>query len=168
LLRKPMLSSVVRYSFGSLSRNAFILGSRIKFKSNMSTLRENIVFLDLEMSGLEVTKDKILEIGCVITDPDLKQIAEPLHIIINQPVEVLENMDDWCKENLKELRLECEKSEVSERMAEEMLLEYLKKHVKEKTCPLAGNTIWMDRAFLRHHFPKADNYLHYRIIDVSS
>jgi oligoribonuclease len=163
-----MLSSIARYSVGSLSRKALILGAQIKFKRNMSTLRENIVFVDLEMTGLEVTKDKILEIGCVITDPDLKQIAEPLHIIIKQPSEVLDSMNDWCKENLKELRLECEKSEVSERMAEEMLLEYLKKHVKEKTCPLAGNTIYMDRAFLRHHFPKTDDYLHYRIIDVSS
>lgn len=134
----------------------------------MSSLRENIVFMDMEMTGLQITHDKILEIGCIITDPDLNQIADPFHVIINYPTEILDNMNDWCKENLKALRLECEKSNISEQKAQEMLLAYLKKHVKEKTCPLAGNSIWMDRGFLRHHFPAVDDYLHYRIIDVSS
>lgn len=119
------------------------------------------------MTGLDIKTNRILEIAMVITDPDLNVIAEGPEIIINQPKEVLDGMNEWCKENLKELRVESENSKISEAQAEQIMLDFLKKHVKEKVCPIGGNSVYMDRLFLRTYFPVVNDYMHYRIIDVS-
>lgn len=104
----------------------------------------------------------------VVTDGDLNVISTDFNTVINQSDKVLDGMNDWCKENLKDLAVESTKSEVTEAKAEDMMLTYLAQYVEEKKAPLAGNTIYMDRMFLRKYFPKVDDYLHYRIIDVST
>lgn len=104
----------------------------------------------------------------LVTDSQLNVISTDFCTIIRQSEQVLDNMNDWCKENLKDLAVKSKGSDVSESKAEEMMLEFLSQHVKRKESPLAGNTIYMDRMFLRKYFPRVDEHLHYRIIDVSS
>uniref|UniRef100_A0A1A9Z749 Probable oligoribonuclease n=1 Tax=Glossina pallidipes TaxID=7398 RepID=A0A1A9Z749_GLOPL len=129
-----------------------------------------IVWMDLEMTGLEVEKDQILEVSCLISDEDLVVKAEGPHIVINYPPDVFENMNDWCKKHHFESGLvdKCLKSQITLNQAEQQILEFLKQHIPKRECPLAGNSIYMDRLFLKKYMPIVDDYLNYRIIDVSS
>lgn len=133
-------------------------------------LTSRIVWMDLEMTGLDVQKDRILEISCLITDKDLNIIAESPTLVIQQPEQVLLSMDEWCIEHHGDSGLTeaSRNSTLSTEKAEDLLLEFLKKNVPEKSCPLAGNSIYMDRMFLNSHMPRVNDYIHYRIIDVSS
>lgn len=129
-----------------------------------------IVWMDLEMSGLDVSRDRILELSCIITDKDLNIVAEGPNIEVYQPDEVLNNMNDWCMKHHAETKLidKCRSSNISEEMAQDILVQFLEMHIPKGKCPLAGNSIYMDRLFLNRYMPKVDNYLHYRIIDVST
>lgn len=104
----------------------------------------------------------------LITDKDLNVISTDFNTVIKQSDAVLDGMNDWCKENLKDIAEESKKCEVTEAKAEDMMMDYLKQFIEKKTAPLAGNTIYMDRMFLRKYFPRVDDYLHYRIVDVST
>lgn len=104
----------------------------------------------------------------LVTDAHLNIISNDFCTVINQSDEVLENMNDWCKANLKDLAEQSKKSDVSESKAEEMMLNFICQHVGSKESPLAGNSIYMDRMFLRKYFSRVDDYLHYRIVDVST
>ncbi|XP_067618077.1 probable oligoribonuclease [Eurosta solidaginis] len=129
-----------------------------------------IVWMDLEMTGLNSINDKIIEVACLITDKDLNILTEGLNFAINYPKETFAQMDEWCKKHHHESGLikKCLESDITPARSEELVLDYLKKHVPKGKCPLAGSTIYMDRSFLRHQMPAVNNYLHYRIIDVSS
>lgn len=129
-----------------------------------------IVWIDCEMTGLDLKKDRIIEIACLITDCQLNLIAEGPTIIINQPDSLLGNMDAWCTKTHTATGLldACKNSKVSEEQAQQQLLNFLGQYLKPKEAPLAGSTIWMDRVFLREQMPKLDAYMHYRVIDVSS
>ncbi|KAL9900746.1 putative oligoribonuclease [Glossina fuscipes fuscipes] len=129
-----------------------------------------IVWMDLEMTGLEVEKDQILEVSCLISDEDLVVKAEGPHIVINYPPDVFENMNEWCNMHHYESGLvdKCLKSQIKLDQAEQQILEFLRQHIPQGECPLAGNSIYMDRLFLKKHMPAVDDYLNYRIIDVSS
>lgn len=133
-------------------------------------LTSRIVWMDLEMTGLDVKKDRILEISCLITDKDLNVVAESPTLIIQQPEQVLSTMNEWCIAHHGDSGLTeaSRNSKLSTEKAENLLLEFLKKNVPEKSCPLAGNSIYMDRMFLSSHMPRVNEYIHYRIIDVSS
>lgn len=147
----------------------------------------NIVWMDMEMTGelemdhkrlkhqlkfsllgLDVDSNRVIQVAMLVTDQDLNIVSPEFNTVIKQSDEILDNMNDWCKENLKDLAVASKQSEISQSKAEEMMLEYIKQYVDEKKSPLAGNTIYMDRMFLRKYFPSVDAYLHYRIIDVSS
>ncbi|XP_039953069.1 probable oligoribonuclease [Bactrocera tryoni] len=132
--------------------------------------KSSIVWMDLEMTGLNSISDKIIEVACLITDKDLKVLTEGLCFAIKHPKEVFEQMNEWCVKQHNESGLvkKCLESNITPERAEKILLDYLQKHVPEGKCPLAGNSIYMDRLFLRHHMPSVDNYLHYRVIDISS
>ncbi|XP_017754144.1 PREDICTED: probable oligoribonuclease [Eufriesea mexicana] len=145
----------------------------------MYTIRESkdadsqcdyIVWIDLELTGLNIETDTILEIACLITNKDLDIVSEPFNVVIHHPAVVLENMNEWCTYNLPKCGLvqESKDSKISLKDAEQMLLDFLNKHIPSKVCPLAGNTIYMDRLFLIKLMPSVNDYLHYRIIDVSS
>lgn len=106
----------------------------------------------------------------LVTDSHLNIIPQQeLNFVIQQPREVIDNMNDWCKVNLKDVGEASIASNITEEMAENEMLEFVKRNVEgPRIAPLAGNTIYMDRLFLRKYFPKVDEYLHYRIIDVST
>ncbi|CAL7945792.1 unnamed protein product [Xylocopa violacea] len=124
-----------------------------------NNLNDHIVWVDMEMSELDVNTSQILEIACLISDRNLKILCEELNIVVHQPDEILNNMNDWCSVTHQNVELQD---------AEQTIIKYLKTHVKEGTCPLAGSSVYMDRMFLYKYMPSVNNYLHYRIIDTST
>ena len=138
---------------------------------NSITPRDDLlVWIDLEMTGLEPEKDMILEIATLITDNSLEIVAKGPELIIHQSDVVLGSMNDWCKKQHGKTGLSeaVRASTISLEQAEQQTLEFIQKYCKKQTSPLCGNTIYQDRAFLHKHMPKIDQFLHYRIIDVSS
>ncbi|XP_017765438.1 PREDICTED: oligoribonuclease-like [Eufriesea mexicana] len=135
-----------------------------------SNLSDYIVWLDMEMTGLDVNTSHILEIACLITNKDLKIISKDLNIITYQPDEILNNMDSWCLATHQKNGLINESclSKITVQDAEQIILKYLKSYIEEGTCPLAGNSVYMDRMFLQKYMSSVNNYLHYRIIDIST
>ncbi|XP_014599363.1 PREDICTED: oligoribonuclease, mitochondrial isoform X4 [Polistes canadensis] len=138
----------------------------------MSTNNQNnhMVWIDMEMTGLDINTCHILEITCLITDSNLKIISDKLNIVINQPDSILSTMDNWCKEHHKKSKLidDVRNSKISLKDAEQTVLKFLKSYVPRGKCPLAGNSVYMDRLFLIKYMPLVHDYLHYRIIDVST
>lgn len=132
--------------------------------------KNNLVWIDLEMTGLDPKKCTILEIGAIVSDSDLNVVAEADPIAIKHPDKVLNGMEPWSRFHHKKSGLtgECRASKVSLKKAEETILAFVKQHCKLRTAPLCGNTIWQDRRFLVKYMPKLESYLHYRTIDVSS
>lgn len=119
--------------------------------------------------GLDVNVNRVIQVAMLVTDANLNVISTDFNMVIKQDDEVLNGMNDWCKLNLKALAEQSKASEITEKKAEDMMLEFIKQYIAEpQQSPLAGNTIYMDRMFLRKYFPRVDDYLHYRIIDVSS
>lgn len=107
-------------------------------------------------------------LGILVTDSKLNIISPEFCTVIHQNEETLNNMDDWCKQNLKDLAEHSKNSTVTEENAEHLILDHISKFVEPKSSPLAGNSVYMDRMFLKKYFPKVDDYLHYRIVDVST
>jgi len=130
----------------------------------------NLVWIDLEMSGLDIKKDKILEIACLITDTQLNIIAEKEPIVISQPRELIESMDRWniLHHTQSGLIDALRKSKWSIQEAEREVLSFVKEHCEPQKAPLCGNSVWMDRLFLKTYMPLLEQYLYYRIIDVST
>ncbi|XP_012241549.1 oligoribonuclease isoform X2 [Bombus impatiens] len=141
--------------------------------TNMGKSNSNdyIIWLDMEMSGLDVNTSQILEIACLITNKDLKVVSKDLNVIIHQPDEILNNMNDWCLATHQKTGLinESRLSKTTVENTEQIVLKYLKTYIEEEaTCPLAGSSVYMDRMFLYKYMPLVNNYLHYRIIDTST
>ena len=138
----------------------------------MKTLqsRDNLIWIDLEMTGLDPDKEKIIEIATLITDSDLNVISEGPNLIISQPKEVLDEMDDWNQNQHGSTGLidEVMKSDITEQVAEIETLEFISKYVGEKASPMCGNTVSHDRRFLSKYMPRLEAYFNYRHIDVSS
>ncbi|XP_023175679.1 probable oligoribonuclease [Drosophila hydei] len=130
----------------------------------------DIVWMDLEMTGLSIEKDQILEVACIITDKYLNIKSEGPCFAIKHADHVYESMNEWCIKHHNESGLidRCKNSDVTPDRAENLILTYLKENIPKRKCPLAGNSVYMDRLFLRKFFPVVDEYLHYRIIDVST
>lgn len=126
--------------------------------------------MDLEMSGLDPEREKILEIATIITDGDLNVLEEGPNIVVHQPDEVLDNMDEWCTQHHAQsgLTAKVRTSLASVREAELQTLEFIKKYVPENASPLCGNSIHQDRRFLVRYMPELEAYMHYRNIDVST
>ncbi|KAI7878454.1 ribonuclease H-like protein [Lichtheimia hyalospora FSU 10163] len=122
------------------------------------------------MTGLDLTKDHLIEIAVLITDGDLNVVAEGPELIIHQPSQVMDSMSVWCKEHhgtsgLTQAVLD---SNVSTADAQSQVLEFLKKYINPGEAPLAGNSVHADKRFLEKEMPDVVNYLHYRIVDVST
>ena len=130
----------------------------------------NLVWIDLEMTGLEPDKDKILEIATIITDYTLNIIAEGPVIVINQEKSILDNMNEavYKMHSGSGLLKKIEEFATTIAQAEEATLSFIKKFVKEGESPLCGNSIWQDKQFLQRYMPTLNNYFHYRIVDVST
>jgi len=137
---------------------------------NNANKQHNLIWLDLEMTGLEIKTDTILEIASIITDQDLNILAEGPVFAIHHTDEALDNMNDWCKKQHGKSGLvdRVKSSTISITEAESKTLEFWKEWVKEGESPLCGNSVHNDRLFLAKYMPSLDNFLHYRHLDVSS
>ncbi|XP_064896197.1 oligoribonuclease, mitochondrial isoform X1 [Columba livia] len=131
---------------------------------------QRMVWVDLEMTGLDVEKDQILEMACLITDCDLNVLAEGPNLIINQPDELLDGMSEWCKEHHGKsgLTKAVKESKISLQQAEYEFLSFVRQQTPPGLCPLAGNSVHADKKFLDKYMPQFMRHLHYRIIDVST
>ena len=130
----------------------------------------NLIWIDLEMTGLNVNKDHILEIATVITDSDLNIIKKGPEIAVFQEGEVLNNMNSWSMDHhgASGLTDKCRNSNINTAEAEKQTLEFLAMHVNKNSSPMCGNSVHQDRIFLRKYMPKLEEYFHYRNLDVSS
>lgn len=136
----------------------------------MSRTIHNLIWIDLEMTGLDPVGNSILEIACVVTNDALEVVAEGPVIAINHTPEILNSMDTWCtgmhtKTGLIKAVLD---STVTMSQAENQILEFLKQYCYEKKSPLCGNSVWLDRFFLKFHMPKLYDFIYYRTIDVTT
>jgi oligoribonuclease len=131
---------------------------------------QNLIWIDLEMTGLNPDTDLIIEIATVITDKDLNILGHGPALAINQPDNALMEMDDWNQKHHGESGLidRVRASMIGPQDAEQLTLEFLRKWVPEGASPMCGNTIGQDRRFLVKYMPKLEAYFHYRSIDVST
>ncbi len=129
-----------------------------------------LVWIDLEMTGLDTEKDVILEIASIITDNNLTVIANGPAYIIHQPETHLDTMNDWCKKHHTESGLvdAVRASIITLEDARQKTLQFIQAHCEPQTALLCGNSIWQDRLFLAKYMPDIVNFLSYRMIDVSS
>lgn len=130
----------------------------------------NLIWIDLEMTGLNPDQDRILEIATVITDSNLNVLAEGPELAIHQPETILDLMDDWnVKQHTASGLLERVRvSHVTETEAQTQTIEFLMQYVPAKKSPICGNSICQDRRFLFRWMPKLEQYFHYRHLDVST
>ena len=130
----------------------------------------NLVWMDLEMSGLEPERDVILEIATIVTDPNLNILAEGPVLAIHQTENIFEGMDDWNKRQHTQSGLveRCRKSTLTMADADKMTLDFIKPFTTERGNVLCGNSITQDRRFLYKYMPLLTGWLNYRNIDVSS
>jgi oligoribonuclease len=134
-------------------------------------VRDELVWIDCEMTGLDLGSDKLIEIAALVTDADLNILGDGVDVVIHADDAALSSMIDVVAEMHSRSGLidEVKASTVDLAAAEAMVLDYIGNHVKQpKTAPLAGNSIATDRSFIARDMPKLDSYLHYRMIDVSS
>ena len=133
-------------------------------------MNDRLVWIDLEMTGLDPEKDLILEIATVMTDCRLEPVAEGSNITINQPEELLLSMDEWAITHHEKSGLldDVKRSSYDCQRAEQETLEFLSIYCKKGESPLCGNSVWQDRQFLKRHMPTLEEFFHYRNIDVSS
>lgn len=129
-----------------------------------------LVWIDLEMTGLEPDRDSIIEIATIVTDGNLETIAEGPVFAIKQPESLLASMDEWntTHHTASGLLERVRHHSVDIKEAEAMTLRFLEEHVEHGKAPLCGNTIWQDRRFLAGHMAELEKFFHYRLIDVSS
>ncbi|ADJ29530.1 oligoribonuclease [Nitrosococcus watsonii] len=130
----------------------------------------NLIWLDLEMSGLNTTQDVILEIATVVTDSQLNVIEEGPVIAIHQKNTILDNMDEWnTRQHHKSGLVErVRQSLINEATAEQQTLAFLNRHTPANSSPMCGNSICQDRRFLARYMPKLEAHFHYRNLDVST
>jgi oligoribonuclease len=129
-----------------------------------------LVWLDMEMTGLDPEKNHVLEVATIITDGDLNVIEEGPHLVVHQPEEILNAMDEWCTQTHTDNGLieKVRASTISVQQAEAETLIFIQKHCKAKEAPLCGNSIEQDRRFIVKFMPQLDAFLHYRHVNVSS
>jgi oligoribonuclease len=131
---------------------------------------DRLVWIDLEMSGLDPERERILEIATLVTDGQLELVAEGPELVIHQDDALLAAMDAWNTEHhgTSGLTERVRASTISEAEAEARTLAFIQAHVPARAAPLAGNSVHMDRLFLARYFPALEGYLHYRNVDVST
>ena len=130
----------------------------------------NLLWIDLEMTGLDPDRERILEIATVVTDSTLNVLAEGPELVIHQAPDVLVSMDEWNTEQHDRSGLVARvlSSTCSESEAEERTLEFARRHVPSRTSPMCGNSVCLDRRFLHRYMPRLERYFHYRNLDVST
>ena len=136
----------------------------------MTDKATNLVWLDLEMTGLEPATDVILEIATIVTDSQLNVLAEGPVFAIYQPDEVLDNMSQWCIEHHGKsgLTQRCRDSKTSLSEATEQTIAFVSQYVEAGKSPMCGNSIGQDRRFINKYMPVFEDFFHYRNLDVST
>ena len=131
---------------------------------------QQLIWIDLEMTGLNPVIDVIIEIATVVTDKDLNILAQGPVLAVYQSDEILANMDEWNQKHhgASGLINRVKSSRINNIEAERLTIEFLKQWVPENTSPICGNSIGQDRRFLYRYMPKLEAYFHYRNIDVST
>ena len=132
--------------------------------------QNNLIWLDMEMTGLIPETDRVIEVAIVITDNDLNTVAEAPVLVVHQPDSVLDGMDSWNKSTHGKSGLidKVKASALDDAGVEEQMLAFLKEYVPAKTSPMCGNSICQDRRFLARWMPQMEDYFHYRNLDVST
>ncbi len=146
------------------------LRSQNKVDHNSSQRDSNLIWIDLEMTGLDTMNDEIIEIATIVTDKQLNILAEGPMIAVHQPQSRLDQMDDWnqkqhAKSGLIQRVLD---SKYTLAQAESTTLAFLENHVSRGASPMCGNSICQDRRFLARQMPTLEGYFHYRNLDVST
>ncbi len=133
-------------------------------------MTDRLAWIDCEMTGLDLARDALVEIACVVTDGQLNVVDDGMDVIIKPPAEALDHMPEVVREMHTSSRLLAElPSGVTLAEAQDAVLDYVRQHVREpKKIPLCGNSIATDRSFLARDMPELDEFLHYRMVDVSS
>ena len=133
-------------------------------------MSSHLIWIDLEMTGLNPDSDVIIEIATVVTDKDLNVIADGPELAIHQPEAALERMDEWNQRQHggSGLVQRVRSSQIDTAAAESATLAFLRQHVTAGTSPMCGNSICQDRRFLARHMPGLEKYFHYRNLDVST
>jgi oligoribonuclease len=133
-------------------------------------MTDRLVWIDCEMTGLDLARDALVEIACVVTDGQLNVVDDGIDVIIKPPAEALDHMPEVVREMHTSSGLLDElPAGITLAEAQDAVLEYVRRHVREpKKVPLCGNSIATDRAFLARDMPELDEFLHYRMVDVSS
>lgn len=129
-----------------------------------------LVWMDLEMTGLDPQTDRIIEIATLVTDSQLRIIEQGPELVIHQPEALISQMDDWNRTQHGESGLidRVRRSETSEQQACRATLDFISRFCERRSAPLAGNSIHQDRRFLSRYMPELDSFLHYRNVDVST
>jgi oligoribonuclease len=148
-------------------------GPSINQRGNAGTMpqdQNNLAWLDMEMTGLDPERDRIIEMAIVVTDSQLNTVAESPVLVVHQQDSVLEAMDDWNKSMHARSGLiaKVKASTLAEAEAEQQYLDFLARHVPSRTSPICGNSICQDRRFLARSMPRLEAYFHYRNLDVST
>lgn len=130
----------------------------------------NLIWLDLEMTGLDPEQERIIEIATVVTNAELEVIAEGPNLVVKQADSLLDSMDEWCTRQHGEsgLTAKVRASQISEAQAEQQTLEFLQQYVDAGASPMCGNSIGQDRRFLVKYMPQLESFFHYRNLDVST
>ncbi|GGO01361.1 oligoribonuclease [Microbispora rosea subsp. aerata] len=133
-------------------------------------MTDPLVWIDCEMTGLDLGRDALIEVACIVTDGELNQLDEGVDVVIKPPAETLEQMSEVVREmHTASGLLRALSTGVTLAEAEAVVLDYIRSHVPEaKKAPLCGNSIATDRAFIARDMPQVDAFLHYRMVDVSS
>lgn len=133
-------------------------------------MTDPLVWIDCEMTGLDLGRDALVEVACIVTDGELNQLDEGVDVVIKPPAETLEQMSEVVREmHTASGLLRALPTGVTLAEAEAVVLDYIRSHIPEaKKAPLCGNSIATDRAFIARDMPLIDAFLHYRMIDVSS
>ena len=136
----------------------------------MAQDQNNLLWLDMEMTGLDPDRDRIIEVAIVVTDSQLNVLSQAPVLVVHQADAVLDAMDEWNKGTHARSGLidKVKASTLTESAAEEQLLAFLAPHVPSRTSPMCGNSICQDRRFLARYMPRLEAYFHYRNLDVNT
>ena len=136
----------------------------------MAADANNLIWIDMEMTGLQPEADRVIEIAMLVTDPQLNVVATDPALVVHQPDELLEAMDTWNKSTHAKTGLieRVRASSLSEADVERQALEFLAAHVPASVSPMCGNSICQDRRFLARWMPRLEAHFHYRNLDVST